>query len=251
MKKTPIEKTDCKNGHPQTAENRLKHGGCKVCKRAEELVRRRAKGVRAVVSKCPHGPDAPKRPNRSDCANCHRERELQRGRSKGAKPYVPPTHCAKRGHELTDETRRKGPGKWTLCAVCHRIDENDRRKAAIAESRRRAREYARAHKAEARARHKAWREANVERARAYARDAQRARHVGRDPDGKEYLKILLRDPCSYCGGPAGTIDHIRPVVRGGANVWENLTAACKTCNLRKHDSQLLVFMLRFATESAA
>jgi len=49
--------------------------------------------------------------------------------------------------------------------------------------------------------------------------------------------------CQYCGrrgarrlGPGGEpwhIDHIVPVARGGKTTPENLTLACKRCNLKK------------------
>lgn len=59
-----------------------------------------------------------------------------------------------------------------------------------------------------------------------------------------YKKILLnrknifkRDnhKCAYCGRgdlPL-TVDHIIPKARGGADVWENLVAACLKCNNKK------------------
>lgn len=53
--------------------------------------------------------------------------------------------------------------------------------------------------------------------------------------------ILARDAhtCQYCmseDSPAKlTLDHIIPKSRGGANVWENLVAACFKCNNVKGD----------------
>jgi 5-methylcytosine-specific restriction endonuclease McrA len=41
--------------------------------------------------------------------------------------------------------------------------------------------------------------------------------------------------CAYCGDHADSIDHVLPRSRGGKNVWENVTAACRPCNLRKRD----------------
>ncbi len=49
--------------------------------------------------------------------------------------------------------------------------------------------------------------------------------------------ILNRDnhSCQYCGytGDDLTIDHIIPRSRGGVDSWENLTAACMRCNVKK------------------
>jgi 5-methylcytosine-specific restriction endonuclease McrA len=51
--------------------------------------------------------------------------------------------------------------------------------------------------------------------------------------------IMARDghACQYCGAPADSIDHVLPKSRGGMHVWENVAAACRTCNLRKRDLQ--------------
>ncbi len=51
--------------------------------------------------------------------------------------------------------------------------------------------------------------------------------------------ILLRDrnTCQYCGVvlPSAelTLDHVVPRSRGGLSTWENLVAACHSCNRRK------------------
>lgn len=49
--------------------------------------------------------------------------------------------------------------------------------------------------------------------------------------------ILRRDgwTCAYCGGFAGTVDHIFPACRGGGWTWGNLVAACAGCNQDKAD----------------
>ena len=50
-------------------------------------------------------------------------------------------------------------------------------------------------------------------------------------------EIFRRDKfvCQYCGerSPVLTIDHVLPRHRGGRHTWENLVAACPTCNRRK------------------
>jgi 5-methylcytosine-specific restriction endonuclease McrA len=51
--------------------------------------------------------------------------------------------------------------------------------------------------------------------------------------------ILTRDglACQYCGREASsgelTIDHIIPKVQGGQNLWTNVVACCRSCNMRK------------------
>ena len=49
--------------------------------------------------------------------------------------------------------------------------------------------------------------------------------------------VLARDDwrCQYCGcdKPGLTVDHVIPRSRGGESIWENIVAACATCNRRK------------------
>lgn len=59
----------------------------------------------------------------------------------------------------------------------------------------------------------------------------------------EYDAILRRDPCAYCGGPSGSLDHIQPINKAGSSVWENFTAACRRCNSSKGDKDLLRYLL--------
>ncbi|MEX3644024.1 HNH endonuclease [Mycolicibacterium porcinum] len=55
-------------------------------------------------------------------------------------------------------------------------------------------------------------------------------HVG---SGSAHCRALRRQPCVYCGRGRGTVDHLRPRVRGGHwEVW-NLVPACETCNVFK------------------
>ncbi len=50
-------------------------------------------------------------------------------------------------------------------------------------------------------------------------------------------EVFARDlgRCQYCGrvGADLTLDHVMPRHRGGAHEWENLVAACRSCNHRK------------------
>lgn len=82
----------------------------------------------------------------------------------------------------------------------------------------------------------AWARANRERRRTYL-----ATRADDSYDG-EYAAILRLDPCSYCGGPGGQIDHVTPVFAGGRGDFSNLTSACKSCNPAKGKLPLLVFL---------
>lgn len=50
-------------------------------------------------------------------------------------------------------------------------------------------------------------------------------------------EVFRRDnyTCQYCGRQTGhlTIDHVVPRHRGGQHRWDNLVAACSSCNRRK------------------
>ncbi len=48
--------------------------------------------------------------------------------------------------------------------------------------------------------------------------------------------------CFYCRAPADRADHYIPVAEGGADVEENLVAACSTCNSRKGKQMPRIFL---------
>lgn len=51
--------------------------------------------------------------------------------------------------------------------------------------------------------------------------------------------VFKRDgyECQYCGSNKDlTLDHVFPRSRGGKSSWDNLVAACKSCNSRKGDN---------------
>jgi 5-methylcytosine-specific restriction endonuclease McrA len=62
--------------------------------------------------------------------------------------------------------------------------------------------------------------------------------------------VFVRDGgrCQYCDGKADSIDHVVPRSRGGAHAWDNVVAACRSCNSRKRDRMLheTSFVLRRA-----
>jgi len=47
--------------------------------------------------------------------------------------------------------------------------------------------------------------------------------------------VFARDHhrCQYCAGAAENLDHVLPRSRGGDHAWENVVAACRSCNARK------------------
>jgi 5-methylcytosine-specific restriction endonuclease McrA len=55
------------------------------------------------------------------------------------------------------------------------------------------------------------------------------------------FNLFLRDEfsCQYCGAKGDlTFDHVIPRSRGGRTTWENVVAACQSCNLRKGNMSL-------------
>lgn len=48
-------------------------------------------------------------------------------------------------------------------------------------------------------------------------------------------RIYERDAntCQFCGNGASSLDHLIPRLHGGPDRWENLVAACGTCNRNK------------------
>ncbi|WP_019955167.1 HNH endonuclease [Yoonia vestfoldensis] len=55
------------------------------------------------------------------------------------------------------------------------------------------------------------------------------------------FNLFLRDEfsCQYCGAKGDlTFDHVVPRAAGGVTSWENVVAACSSCNLRKGSKSL-------------
>lgn len=101
-----------------------------------------------------------------------------------------------------------------------------------------------------------YRDANLEAVQANEqryREANRhketeRRHTRRSvtpftPEDRDYVRIVVNDPCVYCGGAGGTLEHIIPITAGGNNEWLNLAGACQSCNSSKNNKSLLDFML--------
>jgi hypothetical protein len=180
-----------------------------------------------------------------ECLICHRLGELKRNHAAGVKPRNPNrTHCP-HGHPLTPENLKASKRGGLACLTCHRKRERERQASDRERFNRRSREYARAHKADARERSKRWRQQNIERYREIGREQARKRSLRRNPEAVEYAThVLANDRCCYCGGPCEAIDHIMPISRGGpADAVENLTSACMSCNSRKRSRTLIEFLL--------
>lgn len=156
--------------------------------------------------------------------------------------------------------RSRGDGLSGFCKECRRErtrawnKQNPERKADAAAA------WFKANSELVATRARAWREANPERAREIARRAHesykqrhpvryalrhrsevRSRRLG--GDALDFACVVVADPCSYCGGEGGTLDHIDPLVFGGPHDPTNFTSACHSCNSQKGAKSLLSFLL--------
>lgn len=176
------------------------------------------------------------REGKRDCLQCHREREAARKRALGVKPLTRQAAC-KRGHDLTVPGNRR-PGR-SDCAICHRERQKARYHDDPERHRKASLEYQKANREAVNARIRRWRAAQpeAERLRTMIRRGRRGEVL------EAYAVVLLGDPCSYCGSPKVELDHIDSVGRGGSNAWDNLTAACRSCNASKNARPLLAFLL--------
>lgn len=78
--------------------------------------------------------------------------------------------------------------------------------------------------------------ANVINGRRRARKA--AAEVAGPVPRAVYLAVRKSGPCVYCGAPATTVDHIRPLSRHGHEAPYNLVPACRRCNYGKRNRLL-------------
>lgn len=109
---------------------------------------------------------------------------------------------------------------------------------------------------------KGWRARNVERRRIYmaayrktnllpwiiSYQRRRARIAGARLGATPKLSLFdFSNVCSYCGAyNASGLDHVVPLSRGGDHSPENVVPACISCNQRKNNKPLLIFLLKQA-----
>lgn len=118
----------------------------------------------------------------------------------------------------TAEFHRSNPSRWSTGGMSSRCKACDRECA------------------------RRYREANRERCREASR-RRRAMIIPADRETAAWRVVVGADPCSYCGKPGGTIDHVEPIIHGGQNVIDNLAGSCRACNARKGSKRLLPFLL--------
>jgi hypothetical protein len=62
-----------------------------------------------------------------------------------------------------------------------------------------------------------------------------------DKRWRRSLHMLTGRRCLYCGDNSQSIDHVRPLSRGGQSVTENCVPACLSCNGKKGDSDVFLW----------
>lgn len=191
-----------------------------------------------VQSHCLNGHPYPEslRTSGHGCAVCGRERMTAKRRANGVSPRGPAGTNWSCDHDPKVTMR---PGR-TDCSICHREkariyyqEHPERVKAAVTA-------WADANPEKVRANKAAWRAVN--RVRTNVSDRLRRSDASLQ-ETKDWVKIIVNDPCSYCGNQFEHVDHITALSQNGDGTWDNLTAACSACNLSKQAKSLLEFLL--------
>lgn len=60
-----------------------------------------------------------------------------------------------------------------------------------------------------------------------------------EPSRREWEGVLRQDPCSYCFGSGGTVEHLRlgKKRKGSRRLDTNLVGACSACNQEREHSR--------------
>jgi len=144
-----------------------------------------------------------------------------------------------------------GPRKVT-CRPCLAAKERDRRANRSPEQRASERQviqqWEAAHRATVLDTHLRYRTSPRGRAtRNLASQRRRAAKVNADTGcwyaRETVARQSLTDPCVYCGGPGGQLEHIDALSISLDDTADNFAGACASCNPAKRDRRLLAFLL--------
>lgn len=84
---------------------------------------------------------------------------------------------------------------------------------------------------------KEWREANREKTRLYNHNREAleraAFSIKFTPEELSKKIQYWGDCCWMCEGPWDSLDHVKPLVKGGSHILANIRPACKSCNSSK------------------
>ena len=123
-----------------------------------------------------------------------------------------------------------------------KIYRKNRRKNHKEKIRKQKAEYYQRHKPRLLAKNKKYRQENADKCRLYGKNRYARKMKAEGTFTKEDIKKIYerqKGKCHWCGVKLSfqekTIDHIKPLVKGGSNWPSNLCIACKPCNSSKKD----------------
>jgi len=134
-------------------------------------------------------------------------------------------------------------GLHPSCKTCHNLVT----RAWCVKNAERQREYQRAFKAAeyrrdpeyALARARAWRAVNPDRVKFSDAKKRRVRRAASSvPFTIDQLAAKFAywgNRCWMCGGPPESVDHVKPLSKGGPHMLANLRPCCLSCNSRKRN----------------
>lgn len=176
--------------------------------------------------------------------------------------------CAERPRSEFNRRAASRDGLQPKCRACEReakqthyelnrdrilADMRARNAADPERNRSRVKQWAQQNKGRAVARIRQWRDANPELVREWAASfarrhpdrirantaRQRARRrqalVIPFTEQQLALRLAMFPGCWMCGGPKESVDHVKPLNKGGAHILANLRPACGRCNSAKGD----------------
>jgi len=79
--------------------------------------------------------------------------------------------------------------------------------------------------------------------RAERRSEVFLRYVKARAEQTDWSSVLRNDPCAYCGGHGGTVDHIDPRSQKRPASGRRLTGCCSQCNNARGTRPLLWFLI--------
>lgn len=140
------------------------------------------------------------------------------------------------------EWARANPEKVSMARAAY-VEANPERERG------RWRDYHRRHPEKAKKRQARYRRRHPDRKRARdtVRHARRRAAVGRGVTAAEWVAIRRSylGICAYCSRRKRlTMDHIKPLVSGGAHEPENIAPCCRSCNSSKNATPLVVWLAK-------
>ena len=148
--------------------------------------------------------------------------------------------------DMPKDASRKSTGTTADCRSCRISARVKHPSASLARQRLAAAKYHASEKGKATSRkyYEENKDKYFERSRRRRAAVRGATIEGTHEELQAWCDVILSDPCSYCGEPSTSIDHVEPIDSGGVHGASNLVGACERCNKSKSTESLLFFLLR-------